>query len=206
MKIIKYILYTLIGIVLAFILFILGAYIYIRIDYEANTKTEIDADVISYALTHTVGCVQLPNMSTEERVANETKLLGADVPFITISDNDRHIIECVVAGEAGGHSYELMKAVAQCMAVSMDIEGMTADELRAAHQYSGWNPGLEQTDPEAWALVKAAVSEIFDDGNFVTYSLIQYFYNPEHGGGDFHESMHYVMTIDGCRFFSKVVM
>lgn len=206
MKIIRYILYTLIGVVAAFILFVLGAYIYIRIDYEANTKTEIDAGVISYALAHTVGDVQMLDMSTEEGAADGAKLLGADMPFIAISDNDRYIIECVVAGEAGGHSYELMKAVAQCMAVSMDIEGMTVDELRAAHQYSGWNPSLEQTDPEAWALVKSAVSEVFDDGNFVTYSLIQYFYNPEHGGGDFHESMHYVMTIDGCRFFSKVVM
>jgi hypothetical protein len=206
MKIIRYILYTLIGVVAAFILFILGAYIYIRIDYEANTKTEIDADVISYALAHTVEDVQLPDINAKERAVVKAKLLGTDVPFITISDDERYILECVVAGEAGGHSYELMKAVAQCMAVSMDIEGMTADELRVVHGYYGWNPGLEQTDPAAWSLVKSAVSEIFDDGNFVTYSLIQYFYNPEHGGGDFHESMHYVMTIDGCRFFSKVVM
>lgn len=203
MKIVRYILYTLIGVVAAFILFVLGAYIYIKADRDANA--EVNADAVGYALTHTAGNVDLPEL-TVEHADDAVKLLGADVPFIAISDNDRYIIECVVAGEAGGHSYELMKAVAQCMAVSIDIEGMTADELRAAHQYSGWNPGLEQTDPAAWALVKSAVSEIFDDGNFVTYSLIQYFYNPEHGGGDFHESMHYVMTIDGCRFFSKAVM
>lgn len=203
MKTIKYIIYALIGIVTAFILFVLGAYIYIKADRDANA--EVNADAIRYALTHTVGEVDLPKLTVEYE-NNTAKLLGNDVPFIEISDADRYIVECVVAGEAGGHSYELMKAVAQCMAVSMDIEGMTADELKAAHQYSGWNPGLERTDPAAWALVEAAVSEIFDDGNFVTYSLIQYFYNPEHGGGDFHESMHYVMTIDGCRFFSKVVM
>lgn len=203
MKTIKYIIYALIGIVSAFILFVLGAYIYIKADRDANA--EVNADVIRYALTHTVDEVDLPELTVEHE-DNTAKLLGDDVPFIEISDADRYIVECVVAGEAGGHSYELMKAVAQCMAVSMDIEDMTADELKAVHQYSGWNPDLEQTDPAAWALVKSAVSEIFDDGNFVTYSLIQYFYNPEHGGGDFHESMHYVMTIDGCRFFSKVVM
>ena len=203
MKTIKYIIYALIGIVSAFILFVLGAYIYIKADRDASA--EVNADVIRYALMHTVGEAYLPELTVEHE-NDTTKLLGEDVPFIEISDADRYIVECVVAGEAGGHSYELMKAVAQCMAVSMDIEGVTADELKAAHQYNGWNPGLEQTDPAAWALVKSAVSEIFDDGNFVTYSLIQYFYNPEHGGGDFHESMHYVMTIDGCRFFSKVVM
>lgn len=203
MKTIKHVIYALISIVSAFIMFVLCAYIYIKADRDANA--EVNADVIRYALTHTVGEVDLPELTVEHK-SNTAKLLGDDVPFIEISDVDRYIVECVVAGEAGGHSYELMKAVAQCMAVSMDIEDMTADELKAAHQYNGWNPGLEQTDPAAWALVKSAVSEIFDDGNFVTYSLIQYFYNPEHGGGDFHESMHYVMTIDGCRFFSKVVM
>lgn len=203
MKVIRYIIYTLIAIVLAFIILVLQVYVYAK---HVEDKTCQDANVVSYALTHTVGEVQLPDMNTDERAVDGAKLLGAEVPFIAISDNDRYIIECVVAGEAGGHSYDLMKAVAQCMAVSMDIEDMTADELRAAHKYSGWNPGLEHTDPTAWALVKSAVSEIFDHGNFVTYSLIQYFYNPEHGGGDFHESMHYVMTIDGCRFFSRVVM
>ena len=201
MKIIRRIIYTLIILGLAFILFVLSSYFYIKAHYSVVE----DADVIEYALEDVADGVMLPTVACDD--ADEVaKYLGADVPFISISDDDRHIIECVVAGEAGGHSYELMKAVAQCMAVSMDIEGMTADELRAAHQYSGWNPGLKQTDPAAWALVESAVSEIFDDGNFVTYSLIQYFYNPEHGGGDFHESMHYVMTIDGCRFLSQVVM
>lgn len=202
MKIFRYIIYTLIGIGLAFILFVLGAYIYIKADRDANA--EVNADAVGYALTHTVGEVDLPELTAEERAAEAAKPLGADVPFIAISDADRYTIECVVAGEAGGHSYELMKAVAQCMAVSMDIEGMTADELRVAHGYYGWNPGLEQADPAAWTLVEAAVSDVFDHGNLPTYSLIQYFYNPEHGGSEFHEQMHYVMTIDGVRFFSRV--
>ena len=126
------------------------------------------------------------------------------VPFIEISDDDRYIVECVVAGEAGGHSYELMKAVAQCMAISMDMRKMSADEVRQEHQYHGYNPELEQTDPSAWAMVCAAVSEIFDDGNFVVYEPIEYFYNPSYGGGDFHEKMDFIIEIDGVRFFRDV--
>ena len=94
------------------------------------------------------------------------------VPFIEISDNDRYVVECVVAGEAGGHSYPLMKAVAQCMAISMDMRQMSADEVRQEHQYHGYNSALEQTDPYAWDMVCSAVSEIFDDGNFVVYEPI----------------------------------
>ena len=123
------------------------------------------------------------------------------VPFIEISDNDRYIVECVVAGEAGGHSYELMKAVAQCMAISMDMRQMSAEEVRQEHQYHGYNPVLEQDDPYAWAMVCSAVSEIFDDGNFVVYEPIEYFYNPSYGGGDFHEKMDFIIEIDGVRFF-----
>ena len=126
------------------------------------------------------------------------------VPFIEVSDDDRYIVECVVAGEAGGHSYELMKAVAQCMAISMDMRKMSADEVRHDHQYHGYNPELEQTDPSAWAMVCSAVSEIFDDGNFVVYEPIEYFYNPSYGGGDFHEKMDFIIEIDGVRFFRDV--
>lgn len=126
------------------------------------------------------------------------------VPFIEISDDDRYIVECVVAGEAGGHSYELMKAVAQCMAISMDMRQMSADEVRQEHQYHGYNPELEQTDPSAWAMVCSAVSEIFDGGNFVVYEPIEYFYNPSYGGGDFHEKMDFIIEIEGVRFFRDV--
>lgn len=126
------------------------------------------------------------------------------VPFIEISDNDRYVVECVVAGEAGGHSYPLMKAVAQCMAISMDMRQMSADEVRQEHQYHGYNPKLEQTDPYAWAMVCSAVSEIFDDGNFVVYEPIEYFYNPSYGGGDFHEKMDFIIEIEGVRFFRDV--
>lgn len=126
------------------------------------------------------------------------------VPFIEISDNDRYVVECVVAGEAGGHSYPLMKAVAQCMAISMDMRQMSADEVRQEHQYHGYNSALEQTDPYAWAMVCSAVSEIFDDGNFVVYEPIEYFYNPSYGGGDFHEKMDFIIEIEGVRFFRDV--
>lgn len=134
----------------------------------------------------------------DEIIARET----AKVPFIEISNSDRYIVECVVAGEAGGHSYPLMKAVAQCMAVSMDMRGMTANEVRRDHGYHGYMPELEQTDPYAWAMVCSAVSEIFDEGNFVVYSPIEYFYNPSYGGGDFHEQKNFIIEIDGVRFFT----
>lgn len=140
----------------------------------------------------------------QERLDAMLDRITSAVPFIEISDNDRYVVECVVAGEAGGHSYPLMKAVAQCMAISMDMRQMSAEEVRQEHQYHGYNPKLEQTDPYAWAMVCSAVSEIFDDGNFVVYEPIEYFYNPSYGGGDFHEKMDFIIEIEGVRFFRDV--
>ena len=146
------------------------------------------------------------NLTADEQEHLDAMLdrITSAVPFIEISDNDRYVVECVVAGEAGGHSYPLMKAVAQCMAISMDMRQMSADEVRQEHQYHGYNPALEQTDPYAWAMVCSAVSEIFDDGNFVVYEPIEYFYNPSYGGGDFHEKMDFIIEIEGVRFFRDV--
>ena len=146
------------------------------------------------------------NLTADEQEHLDAMLdrITSAVPFIEISDNDRYVVECVVAGEAGGHSYPLMKAVAQCMAISMDMRQMSADEVRQEHQYHGYNPKLEQTDPYAWAMVCSAVSEIFDDGNFVVYEPIEYFYNPSYGGGDFHEKMDFIIEIEGVRFFRDV--
>ena len=146
------------------------------------------------------------NLTADEQEHLDAMLdrITSAVPFIEISDNDRYVVECVVAGEAGGHSYPLMKAVAQCMAISMDMRQMSADEVRQEHQYHGYNPELEQTDPYAWAMVCSAVSEIFDDGNFVVYEPIEYFYNPSYGGGDFHEKMDFIIEIEGVRFFRDV--
>lgn len=146
------------------------------------------------------------NLTADEQEHLDAMLdrITSAVPFIEISDNDRYVVECVVAGEAGGHSYPLMKAVAQCMAISMDMRQMSAEEVRQEHQYHGYNPELEQTDPYAWAMVCSAVSEIFDDGNFVVYEPIEYFYNPSYGGGDFHEKMDFIIEIEGVRFFRDV--
>lgn len=146
------------------------------------------------------------HLTADEQEHLDTMLdrITSAVPFIEISDNDRYVVECVVAGEAGGHSYPLMKAVAQCMAISMDMRQMSAEEVRQEHQYHGYNPALEQTDPYAWAMVCSAVSEIFDDGNFVVYEPIEYFYNPSYGGGDFHEKMDFIIEIEGVRFFRDV--
>lgn len=170
----------------------------------ANAKNEVaepavSAEPVLYELPNSCD----PYVDYDGLDAMLDRITGA-VPFMPINDDDRYVVECVVAGEAGGHSYPLMKAVAQCMAISMDMRGMSADEVRRDHQYHGYKPELEQDDPYAWNMVCSAVSEIFDDGNFVVYEPIEYFYNPSYGGGDFHEKMDFIVEIDGVRFFRDV--
>lgn len=170
----------------------------------ANAKIEKpEPDVITEPVIYELSNACDPYVDYDSLNAMLDRITGA-VPFMPISDDDRYVVECVVAGEAGGHSYPLMMAVAQCMAVSMDMRGMSADEVRREHQYHGYKPELEQDDPYAWAMVCSAVSEVFDDGNFVVYEPIEYFYNPSYGGGDFHEKMDFIIEIEGVRFFRDV--
>ena len=184
---------------MAIVLFAIGLWATV-----ANAKIEEpEPDVITEPVIYELPNSCDPYVDYENLDAMLDRITGA-VPFMPISDDDRYVVECVVAGEAGGHSYPLMKAVAQCMAISMDMRQMSADEVRHEHQYLGYNPDLEQTDPYAWAMVCSAVSEIFDDGNFVVYEPIEYFYNPSYGGGDFHEKMDFIVEIEGVRFFRDV--
>ena len=121
---------------------------------------------------------------------------------IELSDYDRWFIECVVAGEAGGESYDGQRAVAQCIYNAMLKEGLTPQEVKINYQYAGWKEGLYDTDRKAWQSVHDAVSAVFDYGDFVTDEPILYFYNPAIVYSGWHESQNYVMTIGGHKFFS----
>ena len=120
---------------------------------------------------------------------------------IELSDYDRWFIECVVAGEACGESYDGQRAVAQCIYNAMLKDGLTPQEVKINYQYAGWKEGLYDSDRKTWQSVHDAVSAVFDNGDFVTDKPILYFYNPSIVYSGWHESQNYVMTIGGHKFF-----
>ena len=124
-----------------------------------------------------------------------------DKPFYPITDNDRYMIECIVAGEAKGESMEGKMAVAICILNAMAKDQISASEVRTRYQYSGWDEDLQNTNLDAWADVCEAVSRVFDDGESVSENPILYFYAPKLVYSRWHESLSHDQVIGDHKFF-----
>lgn len=124
-----------------------------------------------------------------------------DKPFYPITEDDRYVIECIVAGEAKGEPIEGKMAVAQCILNGMAKSGWSAERVRIEYQYSGWDDELENTNSEAWAEVVEAVSRVFDDGELISDKPILYFYAPKYSDGKWHKTLEFAFEISGHRFF-----
>ena len=121
-----------------------------------------------------------------------------------LSDDWRLYIECMVAGEVGGEPYDAMLAVAQCIYNAMLKHDYTPEEVRINYQYAGWKSmdvlAAESTD--AADNVRRAVSQIFDDEDFITDEPILYFYAPAYGRSDWHEAQKFIFEIGATKFFA----
>lgn len=123
-----------------------------------------------------------------------------DKPFYPITEDDRYVIECVVAGEAKGEPTEGKMAVAQCLLNAMAKDGLSASDIRKKYQYSGWDDELQNSNPDCWAEVCEAVSRVFDDGEFVSENPILYFYAPKVINSKWHRSLPHDQNIGGHSF------
>lgn len=141
-------------------------------------------------------------IETENEIKTELITEPETASFFEITDSDRYIIECVVAGESKGESIRGKKLVAQCIMNAMIRNSWDAETVRVQYQYAGWDSELKNTNPELWGEVEFAVSEVFDEGNLETYEPILYFYAPAYSSGSWHENnLEYVLTEGGHKFF-----
>lgn len=124
-------------------------------------------------------------------------------PVFELSDYERWVACCMVAGEAGGEPYDGKWAVAQCIYQACVREGMTPSEVKVAYQYSGWNESIQYKHPELWAEIEEVVSRVFDYGELYVDDEILYFYAPKYVYSSWHESMRFVCEVANHRFFGR---
>lgn len=109
------------------------------------------------------------------------------------------LYRCVMA-EAGGESFEGIMAVTQCILYTASRKGITTDEvILAPGQYECVENGLIDR-VEVSPIVKSAVDEACR-GNYVLPWGTEYYYAPGTVSSAWHESLTYVGTIGGHRFF-----
>ena len=132
-------------------------------------------------------------------------LLGIENPdpnytgaIVTLSAEDRDILERLVMGEAGGEGMEGAALVAQAIRDTMVYKGFTSvNDVRIACGYTG---SLKRSPNQN---VKDAVAYIFDQGGNAVQHRIFYFYAPKLVKSKFHESQRFVIEYGGHRFFSN---
>lgn len=117
-----------------------------------------------------------------------------EAPFMPISEDDRHTIECVVQGESGNESLEGKMWVATCLLNAMRNSDIDAETARVSGQYAGWNENVSEE-------TKIAVSMVFDGGK-VTHDSVLWFYAPRWCESNWHESQQFVAEIGSHRFFA----
>ena len=117
---------------------------------------------------------------------------------ISVTGNDRDILERLVMGEAGNQGFEGAALVAQAIR-DMYILGdfSSVDSVRRNCGYSG---SLRRTPNQD---VLDAVSFIFDEGGYAVKHRVLYFYAPALVRSSFHESQNLVIDYKDHRFFDR---
>ena len=183
-----------------FLLLVLGFEILTAIfivDYRAiEIKSEIKKQDLEKLIGNNSEVINSKNQNQLDLYMTEY-----DKPFYPITEDDRYVIECIVAGEAKGESTEGKMAVAQCLLNGMVKDGLSASDVRTQYQYSGWDDELQNSNPDCWVEVCEAVSRVFDDGKFVSENPILFFYAPKRVYSSWHESLNHAVTVGGHKFF-----
>ena len=121
-------------------------------------------------------------------------------PFFYISEDERYTIACIIAGEAYNSDMDLKTAVAQTIYIAMKIEGCRLNGVIS--RYDGYRDKSVIED-HVWQECQEAISQIFDRGEMAVDEPIEFFYAPQYCDSAWHESLIYVTTIGGCRFFTR---
>lgn len=113
-----------------------------------------------------------------------------------LTEQERIVVERIVAGEARGESLEGQMLVAQCILNASLKDNIIPSEVRKKYKYSGWSTDVYDS-------VKEAVKRVFDDGETVVDEPILYFYAPSLCISKWHETLDFVVEVGCHRFFKE---
>lgn len=181
-------------------------------EYQRNTK-------ISVTSVERDGFILLDNGTFDEWISKESlctqaeyqkslqgsALLDIENPdtnykgvSVSLTAEDRDLLERLVMGEAGAEGYEGAALVAQCIRDTMVYKGYSSvASVRDGCKYSGSISKEPNQD------VKNAVSFIFDDGGYAVRHRIYYFYAYKWCSSSWHETQPFIIQYGGHRFFAS---
>ena len=117
---------------------------------------------------------------------------------VTLTDEDRNLLERLCYGEFGSGGFIGAALIAQCVKDAMCFDGYpTVESVIKGCHYDG------STEKGTSTACKQAVSYIFDQNKEAVQHRMMYMYNPNMVYSSFHESQNYILTYQDVRFFDR---
>lgn len=166
--------------------------------------------------------VESTNAETENnsQIESETKTESTYryANLVSITNDERYLAYCIIAGEVGPCSYKDKLYVAQCLynakvrckLTAGDHKGHSLFDIRSEYGYAGYtdfnafkqeciNSGVTYYED----IIKA-VNEVFDNFNMPSQEFVLYFYNPKKSKSGFHESQKFIEQTSAHKYFALV--
>ena len=119
-------------------------------------------------------------------------------PHVSLTDDDRDLLERLCMGEFGSGGFIGAALIAQCVKDAMCFDGYaTVADVIQYCRYDG------STDIGTNDACRQAVRYVFDDNCDAVQHRIMYMYNPYMVKSAFHESQNFILSYQGVRFFDR---
>lgn len=117
---------------------------------------------------------------------------------VTLTDEDRDLLERLCYGEFGTGGFIGASLIAQCVKDAMCFDGYTSvEEVIRECRYDG------STEMGTNDECRQAVRYIFDENHDAVQHRLLYMYNPYMVQSAFHESQNFILSYAGVRFFDR---
>lgn len=158
------------------------------------------------------------NAETETKTKSQPTSTYRYANLVSITNDERYLAYCIIAGEVGPCSYKDKLYVAQCLynakvrckLTAGDHKGHSLFDIRSEYGYAGYtdfnafkqeciNSGVTYYED----IIKA-VNEVFDNFNMPSDEFVLYFYNPKKCKSGFHESQKFIEQTSAHKYFALV--
>lgn len=173
----------------------------VQYDNDSNAETENNSQIE-------------PETKTESQPTSTYRYAN----LASITNDERYLAYCIIAGEVGPCSYKDKLYVAQCLynakvrckLTAGDHKGHSLFDIRSEYGYAGYtdfnafkqeciNSGVTYYED----IIKA-VNEVFDNFNMPSDEFVLYFYNPKKCKSGFHESQKFIEQTSAHKYFALV--
>lgn len=181
----------------------------VQYDNDSVESTNVEIENSSQIETETK-----PEIKTESQPTSTYRYAN----LVSITNDERYLAYCIIAGEVGPCSYKDKLYVAQCLynakvrckLTAGDHKGHSLFDIRSEYGYAGYtdfnafkqeciNSGVTYYED----IIKA-VNEVFDNFNVPSQEFVLYFYNPKKCKSGFHESQKFIEQTSAHKYFALV--